>query len=427
MAGGHGCVACARGRRHCCPVRYDGRPRGCDPQGAGCRGIHQHPDPVIRRQVRVRVLRPVSRSGGIHPAVWRPPQLPDGPRQWPRSHARNRAGPGRGRRHDHGQAGHALSGPDLAGAPALRRAAGSVPGERRVFHDHGGWPQRLDRLRARHDGEPDFHPPRRCRFRADVFRQARGTAVRLVGQLRPPRRPPRAPHAKLKVSMPPKKTVPEMQAIAKRMRREIIEMIGAAKSGHPGGSLSAVELVVTLYFDVMRHDPSNPKWPDRDRFILSKGHAAPVLYAAMAECGYTPLDKLNTLRKLGSIYQGHPDVRFIPSLEASTGSLGEGVSLALGMGLTARLNGSPSRTYVMLGDGENQEGQIWESAMFGAFHKVDNIGAIVDYNGIQLDGFVKDIMEVAPLAAKWRAFGWHTIEIDGHNFPAIQNALSEAE
>ncbi len=226
--------------------------------------------------------------------------------------------------------------------------------------------------------------------------------------------------------MPPKKTVPEMQAIAKRMRREIIEMIGAAKSGHPGGSLSAVELVVTLYFDVMRHDPSNPKWPDRDRFILSKGHAAPVLYAAMAECGYTPLDQLNTLRKLNSIYQGHPDVRFIPSLEASTGSLGEGVSLALGMGLTARLNGSPSRTYVMLGDGEIQEGQIWEGAMFGSFHKVDNIVAIVDYNGIQLDGFVKDIMDVAPLAAKWRAFGWHTVEIDGHNIPVIQAAFKEA-
>lgn len=226
--------------------------------------------------------------------------------------------------------------------------------------------------------------------------------------------------------MLPKKTVPEMQAIAKRMRREIIEMIGAAGSGHPGGSLSAVELVVTLYFDVMRHDPSNPKWPDRDRFILSKGHAAPVLYTAMAEAGYTPIDQLNTLRKLGSIYQGHPDVRFIPSLEASTGSLGEGVSLALGMSLAARLNGSPSRTYVMLGDGEIQEGQVWESAMFGAFHKVDNLVAIVDYNGIQLDGFVKDIMEVKPLADKWRAFGWHAIEINGHDIPAIQAAFQEA-
>ena len=161
-------------------------------------------------------------------------------------------------------------------------------------------------------------------------------------------------------------TVGRAKHFARRMRREIIEMIGAAKSGHPGGSLSAVELVVTLYFDVLRHDPSNPKWPDRDRFILSKGHAAPVLYAAMAEAGYTPIDQLNTLRKLGSIYQGHPDVRFIPSLEASTGSLGEGVSLALGMSLAARLNGSPARTYVMLGEGETQEGQVWEGAMFGA-------------------------------------------------------------
>src|SRR5579864_4312819 len=180
--------------------------------------------------------------------------------------------------------------------------------------------------------------------------------------------------------MQQRKSLSEMQAIAKRMRREIIEMIGAAKSGHPGGSLSAVEIVVTLYFDVMRHDPANPKWADRDRFILSKGHAAPVLYAAMAECGYTPLDQLNTLRKLGSIYQGHPDVRFIPSLEASTGSLGEGLSIGIGLALAARLNGSPSRTYVMLGDGEIQEGQVWESAMFGSFHKVDNIVAIVDYN-----------------------------------------------
>src|SRR2546429_2802529 len=158
------------------------------------------------------------------------------------------------------------------------------------------------------------------------------------------------------------KNLAELQAIAKRVRREIVQMIGEAKSGHPGGSLSAVELVVTLYFDVMRHDPSNPKWPDRDRFILSKGHAAPVLYAAMAECGYTALDKLNTLRKLGSIYQGHPDVRFIPSLEASTGSLGEGVSLGIGMALAAKMDQRPSRSYVILGDGVIQDGQIREAA-----------------------------------------------------------------
>jgi len=225
------------------------------------------------------------------------------------------------------------------------------------------------------------------------------------------------------------KSIEELQQIARRIRREIIEMTGAAKSGHPGGSLSAVEIVVELFFDYMKIDPHNPTWKDRDRFILSKGHAAPVLYAAMAEAGYpdTPIDKLNTLRKLGSVYQGHPDVRYIHSLEASTGSLGEGVSLALGMGIAARLNHSPSRTYVMLGDGEIQEGQIWEGAMAGAFHKLDNVVAIVDYNRIQLDGFVKDIMEVEPLADKWRAFGWHTLEIDGHDLVAVRKALVEAE
>ncbi|MGH9720195.1 MAG: transketolase [Bryobacteraceae bacterium] len=218
----------------------------------------------------------------------------------------------------------------------------------------------------------------------------------------------------------------DLQAIAKRVRREIVVMIGEAKSGHPGGSLSAVEILTTLFFDVMRHDPANPAWPDRDRFILSKGHAAPVLYCMLAEAGYTPKDQLNTLRKLGSIYQGHPDKRFIPALEGSTGSLGVGLSLGLGMALAARLDGSPSRTYVMMGDGEIQEGQVWEAAMFGAYHQVDNICAIVDYNKIQLDGFVKDIMEVEPLAAKWRAFGWHTIEIDGHDWPSVRTALAEA-
>lgn len=218
----------------------------------------------------------------------------------------------------------------------------------------------------------------------------------------------------------------ELEAIAKRVRRDIIEMITAAKSGHPGGSLSAVELLVGLYFDQMKHDPKNPKWTDRDRFILGKGHAAPVLYSVMAEAGYVPKDQLNTLRRMGSIYQGHPDVRFIPALEASTGSLGEGLSVGLGMALAAKMNGSPSRTYVMLGDGEIQEGQIWESAMFGSFHKVDNIIAIVDYNKIQLDGWVKDIMDLEPLGDKWRAFGWHTITIDGHNLSEVRNAYIEA-
>lgn len=220
--------------------------------------------------------------------------------------------------------------------------------------------------------------------------------------------------------------VQELAAVAKQLRRHIIEMTGAAKSGHPGGSLSAVEIVAVLYWDVMKHDPANPKMPDRDRFILSKGHAAPVLYAAMAECGYTPVETLTTLRQLGSIYQGHPDLRFIPALEASTGSLGQGLSLALGMGCGLKLDGITSRVYVMLGDGEIQEGQIWEAAMFGSFHKVDNVCAIVDYNKLQLDGFVKDIMELEPLAAKWRSFGWHVIELDGHDIEAVQSAFAEA-
>jgi transketolase len=218
----------------------------------------------------------------------------------------------------------------------------------------------------------------------------------------------------------------ELASIAKQMRREVIEMITQAKSGHPGGSLSSTDILVTLYFDVMRHDPANPQWPQRDRFILSKGHCCPILYAVMAECGYAPKDQLNTLRKLGSIYQGHPDVRFLPALEASTGSLGEGLSLAIGMGLAARLNQSPSRTFVVLGDGEIQEGQIWEAAMFAGKYEMDNVCAVLDYNGIQLDGFVKDIMDLEPIEDKWRSFGWHVIRVDGHNIAALQKAFAEA-
>ena len=224
------------------------------------------------------------------------------------------------------------------------------------------------------------------------------------------------------------RSVQELQAIAQRVRREIVEMTGAAGSGHPGGSLSAADILVELFFDYIRIDPQNPSWPDRDRFILSKGHAAPVLYAVMAEAGYAeaPIARLNTLRKLGSPFQGHPDIRFLHALEASTGSLGEGLSLGIGMALAARLDRRAYRTYVLLGDGEIQEGQIWEAAMAASFHKIDNLVAIVDYNRIQLDGFVKDIMELEPLAAKWRAFGWHTLEIDGHDLAAIRQALEEA-
>lgn len=222
-------------------------------------------------------------------------------------------------------------------------------------------------------------------------------------------------------------TAEQLAAVCKTIRRHIVSMVGAAKSGHPGGSLSAVELLVSLYFGGhLRHDPKNPGWKERDRFILSKGHACPVLYAVMAESGYCPVDQLNTLRQMGSIYQGHPDRRFMPVLEASTGSLGVGLSVALGMGLAARLDKSPSRTYVVLGDGEIQEGQIWEAAMFGSFHKMDNVCAIVDNNRIQLDGWVKDIMAVEPLAEKWRAFGWHAIEVDGHDLAKVDAAFTEA-
>ncbi|HYZ86869.1 MAG TPA: transketolase [Bryobacteraceae bacterium] len=220
--------------------------------------------------------------------------------------------------------------------------------------------------------------------------------------------------------------VSELQAIARKTRRQIIEMITAAKSGHPGGSLSAVEIVVTLFYDVMRHDPANPSWPDRDHIILSKGHACPVLYSVMAQCGYTPEDQLNTFRKLGSIYQGHPDVRFIPALEASTGSLGQGLSIGLGMATGDHLSGRPSRTYVILGDGESQEGQIWEAAMLAPFRKVDNLVCIVDYNKIQLDGFVDEILSLEPFAEKWRSFGWHTLDVDGHDIPSLQKAFAEA-
>ncbi len=223
-----------------------------------------------------------------------------------------------------------------------------------------------------------------------------------------------------------KRSLAELQALSKTVRRHIIEMTGAAGSGHPGGSLSMVEILVVLFFDVMNHKPEAPAWPERDRFLLSKGHGCPALYAVLAESGYTPVEELKNLRKLGSIYQGHPDKRFIPALEGSTGSLGQGLSVVLGMGLAARLDGKPYRSYVVLGDGEIQEGQIWEAAMFGSYHKVDNVAAIVDYNKLQLDGFISDIMELEPLADKWRGFGWHTIEVDGHDIAALRAAFTEA-
>jgi transketolase len=218
----------------------------------------------------------------------------------------------------------------------------------------------------------------------------------------------------------------ELKRLANRVRVEIVKMIGAAGSGHPGGSLSEVELLGALYFRVLRHDPRNPRWPDRDRFILSKGHGCPALYAVLAEAGYMDRSMLATLRKLGSPLQGHPDKRFLDVLEANTGSLGQGLSVGIGMALAARLDKKDYHTFVMAGDGEIQEGQNWEAAMFAAYHKLENLTLIVDYNHQQLDGFLRDILDPAPLREKFEAFGWRALEIDGHEFDQVIRALEEA-
>jgi len=203
-------------------------------------------------------------------------------------------------------------------------------------------------------------------------------------------------------------------------------MTAAAGSGHPGGSLSVVELLVAFYFGVLRHNPSDPQWPDRDRLILSKGHGCPALYAALAEAGYFDREILTTLRKLGSPLQGHPDKRHLPALEASTGSLGQGLSIGIGMALAARLDQRSYRTYVILGDGEIDEGQIWEAAAYASFHKLHNLVAVVDHNKYQLDGPVNQILDMEPILDKWRAFGWDAIEIDGHDLREVLPALRRA-
>jgi transketolase len=218
----------------------------------------------------------------------------------------------------------------------------------------------------------------------------------------------------------------ELKRTANRIRQDVVRMIGEAGSGHPGGSLSAADIVTALYFNEMRHDPARPDWPDRDRFILSKGHAVPVLYAAFMEAGYLSRDLLPTLRKLGSPLQGHPDRRTVPALEASTGSLGNGLSIGLGYALAARLDNRDYRVYVMMGDGENQEGQVWEAAMWAGYQKIDNIVAIVDYNKQQLDNWVNKILDLEPLQAKWAAFNWLSIVIDGHEMHQILAALRQA-
>jgi transketolase len=220
--------------------------------------------------------------------------------------------------------------------------------------------------------------------------------------------------------------VAKLAGIGRTVRADIVRMTAAAGSGHPGGSLSAVELMTALYFGVMNHRPAEPKWPGRDRFILSKGHACPLLYSVMARAGYLPVAELTTLRKLDSCLQGHPSCQTLPALEVSSGSLGQGLSITNGLALAAKLTGQGFRVYCLMGDGELQEGQVWEAAMSAAHYKLDNVCALVDYNGLQIDGDVEKVMGLAPLAGKWRAFNWHVVEIDGHDLGQVLAAYDEA-
>ena len=213
---------------------------------------------------------------------------------------------------------------------------------------------------------------------------------------------------------------------AAEVRVGIVKAIHNAGSGHPGGSLSAADIVTALYFDEMNIDPANPKMKGRDKFILSKGHAGPVQYSALAVKGYFPMEDFLTLRKLGSKFQGHPDMNKVPGIEMSTGSLGQGFSVAGGMAMANKLDNDPGRVYVLLGDGEIQEGIVWEAAMAAAHYKLDNLVAILDWNGLQIDGKNEDVMTVSPVDEKFRSFGWNVLYIDGHNMDEIVEAFNKA-
>lgn len=214
---------------------------------------------------------------------------------------------------------------------------------------------------------------------------------------------------------------------AKDIRKDIVTMIGMAKSGHPGGSLSAVEILTYLYFEEMKINPAEPKWEERDRFVLSKGHAAPVLYATLARRGFFSIEELTTLRKLGSHLQGHPDMKKVPGVDMSTGSLGTGFSAATGIALACQLDKKNNYVYALLGDGELQEGQVWEAAMSAAHYKLDNLIAFVDNNGLQIDGNIDSVLSPNPIDQKFMAFGWHVQIIDGHDFQQIANAIKVAK
>lgn len=223
-------------------------------------------------------------------------------------------------------------------------------------------------------------------------------------------------------------TTEELAAKARRIRRHIVTMTSEAQSGHPGGSLSSVEILSALFFGgILKHDPQRPDWPDRDRFILSKGHATPVYYATLAEADYFPVDELSTFRQLDTRLQGHSKIGTAPGVEMSAGSLGQGLSYSIGQCLAARLDGRDYRVYCLMGDGECQEGQVWEALMAAPYHGIENLVAIIDRNGVQNDWFVKDTMELEPLDAKLEAFGWHALTVDGHDADALVGAFETAK
>jgi len=226
--------------------------------------------------------------------------------------------------------------------------------------------------------------------------------------------------------MSPQEDLSALQSRARDFRKTILKIITRAGSGHPGGSLSVIDLLTALYFDKLRHNPKDPEWPDRDRVVLSKGHACPAWYVVLAECGYFDPGHLWTMRQMGSILQGHPDMIRTPGVDMSTGSLGMGFSAAIGMALASKQDARPYRVYAVLGDGECQEGSVWEGAMFAAHYGLDNLVAIVDRNGVQQTGRTEERIRLDPLADKWRAFNWDVAEIDGHDMGAIVSALDRA-
>ncbi len=223
------------------------------------------------------------------------------------------------------------------------------------------------------------------------------------------------------------KNVEELKSLAKAVRKDIISMLTESRSGHPGGSLSAADILTTLYFGEMNVDPNNPKDENRDRFVLSKGHASPVLYSVLARKGYFPIEELSTLRKINSRLQGHPSMKCLPGVDMSTGSLGQGISASVGMALAGKIDNKDYRVYTLLGDGELEEGQVWEASMSAAHYKLDNLTAFVDFNGLQIDGEITKVMNPSPIDKKFEAFGWNVLVIDGHDIKAIQDAIEKAK